>query len=261
MNEKIIAYLRGPRPYREGVALYEQYGINLMLKATFRRNVESELLHATLMEELRRLAGISETEFRTMKRMAVVADMPSDEINTVKAVASMENAPVTPVVENMIRFRDRFPILNSPDCPDVLKIVVADMFTAYDLYLSSYKELVNLPDDAELEQSFSIAKTAVENYLKDRAIWEELEYYQDNKKLLGKHPRVAQFVESEGLADKTDLEVDKIGKNAASNVSKWKKKADAATDEKERAKALEALNKWEATKNAAVAELEARKKK
>ena len=41
MKEKIIAYLSGPRPYREGIALYEEYGLNLMLKATFRRNTET----------------------------------------------------------------------------------------------------------------------------------------------------------------------------------------------------------------------------
>ena len=46
-----IAYLSGPRPYREGIALYEEYGLNLMLKATFRRNAETDLLRATLMEE------------------------------------------------------------------------------------------------------------------------------------------------------------------------------------------------------------------
>ena len=65
MKEKIIAYLSGPRPYREGIALYEEYGLNLMLKATFRRNAETDLLRATLMEELHKLAGISETAFRT----------------------------------------------------------------------------------------------------------------------------------------------------------------------------------------------------
>ena len=53
MKEKIIAYLSGPRPYREGIALYEEYGLNLMLKASFRRNAETDLLRATLMEEMR----------------------------------------------------------------------------------------------------------------------------------------------------------------------------------------------------------------
>lgn len=147
MKEKIIAYLSGPRPYREGIALYEEYGLNLMLKATFRRNAETDLLRATLMEELRKLAGISETAFRTMQRKAV--DSPhissaSIVVEEIKAEKTAVNVPVTPVVENVIRFRDRFPFLNSPDCPDVLKILVADMFTAYDLYLKTFRELEGL---------------------------------------------------------------------------------------------------------------------
>lgn len=104
--------------------MYEEYGLNLMLKATFRRNAETDLLRATLMEELRKLAGISETAFRTMQRKAV--DSPhissaSIVVEEIKAEKTAVNVPVTPVVENVIRFRDRFPFLNSPDCPDVLK--------------------------------------------------------------------------------------------------------------------------------------------
>ena len=115
MKEKIIAYLSGPRPYREGIALYEEYGLNLMLKASFRRNAETDLLRATLMEELRKLAGISETAFRTMQRKAV--DSPhissaSIVVEEIKAEKTAVNVPVTPVVENVIRFRDRFPFLN-----------------------------------------------------------------------------------------------------------------------------------------------------
>lgn len=263
MKEKIIAYLSGPRPYREGIALYEEYGLNLMLKATFRRNTETDLLRATLMEELRKLAGISETAFRTMQRKAV--DSPhissaSIVVGEIKAEETAVNVPVTPVVENVIRFRDRFPFLNSPDCPDVLKILVADMFTAYDLYLKTFRELGELPDDVELEQAFAIAKTTVENYLEDRSIWEELEYYRDNHALLGKHPRIAVSLASDELSNKSDLEVMNIRKNAASNVSKWKKKLETVEGEEERAKALAAVDKWESMKSAAEKELENRKK-
>ena len=178
----------------------------------------------------------------------------------IKAEKTAVNVPVTPVVENVIRFRDRFPFLNSPDCPDVLKILVADMFTAYDLYLKTFRELGELPDDVELEQAFAIAKTTVENYLEDRSIWEELEYYRDNHVLLGKHPRIAVYLASDELSNKSDLEVMNIRKNAASNVSKWKKKLETVEGEEERAKALAAVDKWESMKSAAEKELENRKK-
>ena len=100
MKEKIIAYLSGPRPYREGIALYEEYGLNLMLKATFRRNTETDLLRATLMEELRKLAGISETAFSTMQRKAAGSPHISSAsivVGEIKAEETAVNVPVTPL--------------------------------------------------------------------------------------------------------------------------------------------------------------------
>lgn len=100
----------------------------------------------------------------------------------------------------------------------------------------------------------------MENYLEDRSIWEELEYYRDNHALLGKHPRIAVYLASDELSNKSDLEVMNIRKNAASNVSKWKKKLETVEGEEERAKALAAVDKWESMKSAAEKELENRKK-
>ena len=100
----------------------------------------------------------------------------------------------------------------------------------------------------------------MENYLEDRSIWEELEYYRDNHVLLGKHHRIAVSLASDELSNKSDLEVMNIRKNAASNVSKWKKRLETVEGEEERAKALAAVDKWESMKSAAEKELENRKK-
>ena len=259
----IVKHAEGADPAAvvyDGIQSAKAQGADLLIVDTAGR------LHnkKNLMEELRKLAGLSETAFRTMQRKA--ADSPHissafiGAVGEINAEETTVNVPVTPVVENVIRFRDRFPFLNSPDCPDVLKILVADMFTAYDLYLKTFRELGELPDDAELEQAFGIAKTTVENYLEDRSIWEELEYYRDNHVLLGKHPRVAASLASDELSNKSDLEVMNIRKNAASNVSKWKKKLETVEGEEERAKALAAVDKWESMKSAAEKELENRKK-
>ena len=48
-------------------------------------------------------------------------------------------APET--VTKMIRFREKFTFLNSPDCPDILKILVSDMFTAYGKYKEAFANL------------------------------------------------------------------------------------------------------------------------
>ncbi|MFK2665360.1 hypothetical protein ACIXT7_08045 [Bacteroides fragilis] len=70
MKEQIISYLEGPRDYSQGVALYEQFGPNRMLKAKFRQLGECEMTRGTLIEELRKLSGMSEAEFAGMHRKA-----------------------------------------------------------------------------------------------------------------------------------------------------------------------------------------------
>ena len=68
MKQEIITYLAGPRNFIEGVELYEKYGVNRMLKKSFRRQGETETMQAILLEELRKLAGLSEREFKTTRR-------------------------------------------------------------------------------------------------------------------------------------------------------------------------------------------------
>ncbi len=62
MKQEIITYLAGPRNFIQGVELYEKYGINRMLKKSFRRQGETETMKAILLEELRKLAGLSECD-------------------------------------------------------------------------------------------------------------------------------------------------------------------------------------------------------
>ena len=184
MKQEIITYLAGPRNFIQGVELYEKYGINRMLKKSFRRQGETETMKAILLEELRKLAGLSEREFKTIRRnskqpAAVKMEPARDETSKTsvkysddlllelaesfgvsveelvssdfrdKVLSMDENADrveeleeeldqaekrykaAPETVTKMIRFREKFTFLNSPDCPDILKILVSDMFTAY----------------------------------------------------------------------------------------------------------------------------------
>ncbi|MCS2963572.1 hypothetical protein NXV12_23080 [Bacteroides thetaiotaomicron] len=64
MKQEIITYLAGPRNFIQGVELYEKYGINRMLKKSFRRQGETETMKAILLEELRKLAGFPNVNLR-----------------------------------------------------------------------------------------------------------------------------------------------------------------------------------------------------
>ena len=308
MKQTIIDYLKGPRPWADGVAIYLKYGRNLMLRKTFMRRPETADLKTTLIEELRTMAGLSTTELAALKREAVapaptapvkpekdtddelmeLADslgVTVDELFTEefrdRVLSSEENEEriaeleeqleeaeekyksVPQPVAKMIRFRERFKFLNEPDCPDELKVLVADMFTALGAYKEAHTALVTMPDNADMLETAALAEKTVENYLANREMWEELEYYRENHEVLGKSAKLKAIKEAKELEAATDLELSQQLNSAAANTSKQKKRLEEATaagDEEKIEAATMALNRWEAKKNTIKAELEKRKK-
>lgn len=164
-------------------------------------------------------------------------------------------------VRKMIRFREKYPFLNSPDCPDVLKVLVADMFTSYDNYKSAHARLQVLADD-EAAAAVADCEKVVTEYLKNREIWDELEYYRENGAILGK---AAKFREAQAAEDLTALtDVDLISKLQSASVqeSKNRKKvADAKAKGEENGKAAAALEYWSNYKQVLKTEVARRKKK
>ena len=59
------------------------------------------------------------------------------------------------------------------------------MLTAYDAYKDAHKSLF---DATAFEQIHQASRDTVENYLENRRIWDELNYYKLNGSLLAKHP-------------------------------------------------------------------------
>jgi transcriptional regulator with XRE-family HTH domain len=308
MKEEIISYLEGPRSFDEGVALYEKFGINRMLKAQFRRMGITSLTAATLMEELRKLAGLTEKEFKNMSRKShvpaeekkeiikkIYADDVLEEIadkfgitvdelvsdDFVEKVTSsgeyadkideleeeLENVKslynnISDTTKKTIRFRESFPFLKEPDCPDILKVLVADMFTAYGKYREAHAQLADMPDDAELQETAKLSEEIVENFLANREIWDELEFYRDNHSLLGKCDKVKELQASEDLKNMSDIDLMTARNNASANLSKAKKRIENTedTDEDSLVTAKQLLEKWDVAKSQIEAEIDSRKK-
>lgn len=306
MKELIIAYLQTHRNFYEGVALYEQYGPNRMLKAQFRKIGETEAIKKTLFEELRKLAGLTEQDFKSLKRVAFVAaptikspvvpkfydddkllalaeklgitveELVSEE--TAEKILSHEDyqdqiedlteeladarkkyCQVPEAIKKTIRFREEFPFLNAPDCPDELKVLVADMFSAYDKFRAAHENLVNMPDNASIAEAFKEAQTAVESYLDNREMWDELEYYKEKGEVLGKAECLKALVEQKEISSLSDIDLSKQIANARSNISKAKASLQAAENDEDKAKAETNLSKWESRKSLLEKELETRK--
>lgn len=318
-KQEIIAYLKGPRIYSEGVALYKKFGANLRLKREFSVE-ETSSLREILFEELRKLSGLTPVEFARLPRVlsgkkvaCVIVDEPkkaespapdddrllelaeslgvsvdellSDEFaDRVQQMAWTEEdneekearieeledeiqeirskyAEAPEPVKKMIRFRERYPFLNSEDCPDILKILVADMFTAYGKYREAHARLA-ADNSADAIAAADDCRTVVEEYLKNREIWDELNYYKENGKILGKAAKLREAPDPEDFTALSD--VDLMGKLKSAQVQESKRRARIVSamergevDEKEK----EALEMWTSRKNRLKEELDRRKKK
>ena len=184
-----------------------------------------------------------------------------DELTDELEAARSKYAEAPEPVRKMIRFREKYPFLNSPDCPDVLKILVADMFTAYGNYKAAHARLQVL-GDADAATAAADCETVVTEYLKNREIWDELEYYRENGVILGK---AAKFREMEAAEDLTKIsDVDLMGQLRSAGVqeSKAKKAVEEAKAKKQpNEKAEAAFVKWSNRKKVLKAEIDRRKKK
>ncbi len=184
-----------------------------------------------------------------------------DELTKELEVARSKYSVAPEPVRKMIRFREKYTFLNSPDCPDVLKILVADMFTAYGNYKAAHARLQAL-GDADSATAAADCETVVTEYLKNREIWDELEYYRENGVILGK---AAKFREMEAAEDLTKIsDVDLMGQLRSAGVqeSKAKKAVEEAKAKKQpNEKAEAAFVKWSNRKKVLKAEIDRRKKK
>lgn len=239
-KQEITEFLSGPRIYAAGVELYKRYGTNRMLLRRFQFD-ETETTREILFDELRKIAGLSDIEYARLPRRAAKM-VPTSVIpgSEQKPYVSQDTdevlntlVPTPEPVRKMIRFREKYSFLNSPDCPDILKVLVADMFAAYDRYKQAFAELQKLPDNAEAAEALENCSNLIENYLSNREIWEELEYYRENGTILGKAAKFKEIETVENLAELSDVELMKKIQSAKVNISKNKKRmAEGNTDEK-----------------------------
>ena len=123
-------------------------------------------------------------------------------------------------VKMTIKLRDEFPFLKSPDCPPVLKVLVQDKLNAYDAYKEAHEALFTAETEDELLQA---ASDTVENYLENRAIWDELNYYKENNEILGKHPIFEEMKLQEEVDAMVTADLFKEHNNVKSNITKTKK--------------------------------------
>lgn len=184
-----------------------------------------------------------------------------DELTADLEDARSKYAEAPEPVRKMIRFREKYPFLNAPDCPDVLKVLVADMITSYYRYKEAHVRLQTFPDE-EAAATLAYCESVITEYLKNREIWDELEYYKKTGTILGKAAKFREMEAVEDFSQLSEIDLMKQLNSATANESKHRKTVNQAKGKGEtNEKAEAALARWSARKTALQEEVARRKKK
>ncbi|KAA2218259.1 hypothetical protein [Maribacter flavus] len=171
-----------------------------------------------------------------------------DGKNIVVFATAIEEAPDN--VKGGLKLREHFPFLSEKDCPDKLKILVADMLTAWIQYKENHAELVKVTNQDNQELSltdnalYELAKETIEAFELNHAIWDELEYYRDNGQILGNHPIFADEVLKEKVASLTDAKLVTRRNTLRSYISRESKKLENNPEEDAAAKIRKKIKEY-----------------
>lgn len=112
------------------------------------------------------------------------------DFNLEKAPESEEFTPA-PTSDERTKLRDNFPFLKEEDCPLELKALVTDKINAYEEYVTGHNQLLkhaNGEITLTEEKLQELTKSTTEAFELNRDIYDELNYYRANGKVLGNHP-------------------------------------------------------------------------
>tara|TARA_R110002050_G_scaffold69507_2_gene150340 strand:+ start:22952 stop:24106 length:1155 start_codon:yes stop_codon:yes gene_type:complete len=149
-----------------------------------------------------------------------------------------------------LKLIEEFPFLDDADCPDKLKILVQDKFTAWRNYQKAHAALLVVtqegkdPVEMTEAQLFEMAKGAIENFQLNHAIYDELTYYKEHKNILGNHPIFADEVLKEKVAKLKDAAALKRRNNLRTYISRDTPKIAKAASEAAGRKLQEKVQGW-----------------
>ena len=87
-----------------------------------------------------------------------------------------------------------------------------------------------LRDCTSLKQCADVSRDLIDNYIENRMIWEELNYYKVHHSLLGKHPAFAEFRRRSELLQLPVKELVRRQRQVENNI--WRVKSEIAKEDK-----------------------------
>jgi hypothetical protein len=231
VQEDILMWLAGSRDFDTGIELFKKVSRNTF----YISNLQMSRRQRTLVYELEKVvrkefpsnfqkgggkgkeAGSGKSQSQVVEgkeqtpSVTINRDSSSSRTNAQRGQTGATNKPAA---NNKFKFviRDEFPFLGRDDCPNELKVLVADMLTTHERYVLAHRRLFEVAHKSE-DVCYDTAHELVENYLVNRQIWDELEHYKKTGKILGEHPVFAQRKRDATLKQMSAEEIEKRIKN------------------------------------------------
>lgn len=226
MNKEIISFFKTDRSFDAGVRLYGKYGLSKSFKITLNRQGYSKYNEGILHEELRKVAGLTDQQLKSIlavpvrkvvAKKAKTAEAPKKK-QTPPPVEKISDIPAQ--IKKTIRLREEFPFLKTPECPNELKILVADMLTAYETYKTDHEKLFEAATQEEIQE---LSKSVVENYIENKLIWKELNHFKEHGKVLGEHPVFSWMKRLEQIRSMNNSELIKLREQLKNKIHRTRK--------------------------------------
>ena len=153
-----------------------------------------------------------------------VASAPHPSAPASAAPAAVPAA--VPQPRQHVTLRQRYPFLNEPDCPAELHALVGRRISRYNEYSALYPQLRQC---STLEQCADVAGRLIDAYLDNRSCTAELDYYQQHRRLLGRHPYLKQWRQLSTLRAKTTRELMQEQQRCRDNIWRAKREIEKGT--------------------------------
>lgn len=217
MKQKVIEFFQNlPEAkhdqFNQAFALYrESEGKNPVAERNFNAQGYTPSSLENILYDLQKLHGITDVEKVGSQKLEVRSEEldslkeENEELQTEKEDLEFENLDLQIENEDLKKevqtlklapkldaqaIRVEFPFLNEKECPDELKILVADKITAWNRYNAIQAEIVEAEKEAEPNKVrlADLAKEAIICFEENKKIYDELNVYKETGKVLGVHP-------------------------------------------------------------------------
>ena len=139
-----------------------------------------------------------------------------------------------------IKLRHQFPFLKEKDCPRVLHLLVADLITAHEEFITKQPLL---HENTTQEQMKSLVVDVQASYIEKKEIFKELDYFGKTGSLLKEHALFKKLEEEERIKKMNALDLAKKSSNLTSNINRNKSKFNASKNETDKLKYQTLINR------------------